>query len=305
MKIYNSTNAQTIVSNAIVIGGSARSGTTLVGNIVGSLENIEYFFEPPTLTYILNNIDEMKLESTKELVIAYLYNEYFIDSLAGRNLNINRNDDSCIYNSKEEEEITKRLKSSYRRSDLESIALSSRLAFKIPDIAFNFDELVAMFPQQIRILMNRNPNDIISSSLKKGWFTDQHLSSNTQELQYSKGIINGLHIPFWVENDKYEFWINATQANRIGYYLLRLNEYIIKQKDESFIINYEFLMEKPKKIIGTLSSILNSEMTKKTEEIISNISYKTKHSKILDTIDLNLKEKLYETHQLIKDNSIE
>jgi hypothetical protein len=97
------------VNNSILITGSARSGTSIMGKIIHSLKNVEYVFEPPTLVSLFSVIHEMDEKHWSLLFQTYLYEEFLINAIAGRNLNFNTNDDSCIYNTKPRNEIEERL----------------------------------------------------------------------------------------------------------------------------------------------------------------------------------------------------
>ena len=48
-------------NNLVVITGVARSGTTLLGKIIGSLSDTHFIFEPPTFRLIPPLIKETKI----------------------------------------------------------------------------------------------------------------------------------------------------------------------------------------------------------------------------------------------------
>ena len=46
-----------VIGKSILIGGCGRSGTTILGKLIGSLEGIEYYFEPAFLHKFIYEAD--------------------------------------------------------------------------------------------------------------------------------------------------------------------------------------------------------------------------------------------------------
>ncbi len=84
-------------NKAIVVAGCYRSGTTILGKLISSFENIEYYYEPPTLMSLLPVIDNIPQNYWKLLYESYIYEDFYINSQAGRRYNFRKDDDSCIY----------------------------------------------------------------------------------------------------------------------------------------------------------------------------------------------------------------
>ena len=113
-QFFSSSKAYEKVSKAILITGTARNGTTITGQLIHSMNNVEYAFEPPTLLSLINIIDKVEKNIWKFLYETYLYEDFLINAIAGRNINFNKNDDSSIYHAKTEEEIQARIKKNAR-----------------------------------------------------------------------------------------------------------------------------------------------------------------------------------------------
>lgn len=64
-------------NNLVVITGVARSGTTLLGKIIGSLSDTHFIFEPPTFRLIPPLIKEgyLKERQGSELLKSILFEE--------------------------------------------------------------------------------------------------------------------------------------------------------------------------------------------------------------------------------------
>src|SRR5512141_1115475 len=92
-----SSKASPFCSNAIFITGSARSGTSLVGSIIHSMDKVEYAYEPPMLVSLFAMINGLPEAQWKFLYETYLYEEILLNSIAGRAINCNVSDYSSIY----------------------------------------------------------------------------------------------------------------------------------------------------------------------------------------------------------------
>ena len=276
MNIISTNNWNDKLDEMVVIGGSARSGTTIIGKIIHSMKGVEYFYEPPLLASILMKEDELTIESLRELLGFYLYDSLFLDSLAGRNVNLNKNDDSCIYNVKEIEEIQGRFIKTFSRLDLEEISRQSTLSFKLPEIVFFLEILKKIFPSLRLVLMHRNVNDIISSTVKKKWFSDEFLDESHDSQIYATKVINGVKIPFWIQEKDIDFWLNASEINRCAYYCLKISECILNNSNNSIILDYDSFIANPVEKTEYLAKKLDLNSTDKTLEVISTVKYQDK-----------------------------
>ena len=88
-------------NNSTLITGGARNGTTILGKIFHSFNNVEYIFEPPLFFSLFALIDSLDKDDWKLLYETYLYEEFLINALGGRNLNYNKSskrDNKQYYN---------------------------------------------------------------------------------------------------------------------------------------------------------------------------------------------------------------
>ena len=131
-----SDRAYSSVSNAILISGSARSGTTIMGKVIHSFDGIEYTYEPPLLFSLFPLINQLAEQDWRLLYETYLYEEFMLNSLAGRAINCNRKDDSSIYNVKSESEVASRLQSTLSKNEAEILAKNRTIAYKMPSKNF-------------------------------------------------------------------------------------------------------------------------------------------------------------------------
>ena len=162
MKYFSSRHTNNKVNNSIIIIGSGRSGTSILGNIIHSFKNVEYAYEPPTLEILFPMIDEMPKDIWKQIYEIFLYEEFLHKAIAGRNINLNRNDISCIYNVKSKEEIETRLSKSFTRFEIEGLIDNKVIAYKYVG-SFNILKLIDYYPGTRIIEVYRDPNSTINS----------------------------------------------------------------------------------------------------------------------------------------------
>lgn len=141
-----SEKATQLCDRAIIITGSARSGTTIVGTLLHSMDKVEYAYEPPMLFSLFALMDKIKEEEWKLLYETYLYEDFFLNSIAGRNINCNKLDDSSIYKVKSIHEIDRRLQSKSTKKNLQFHSSGSVLVYKIPDIVYRVPKLKILLP---------------------------------------------------------------------------------------------------------------------------------------------------------------
>ena len=72
----------------IIVTGAGRSGTTILGKLIGSMEPAFYFFEPTLIKF--------GFRSSVDYIQAAFVEDYVLPTIQGRNINTNRKDDSWI-----------------------------------------------------------------------------------------------------------------------------------------------------------------------------------------------------------------
>ncbi|MDH5717005.1 MAG: sulfotransferase [Spirochaetia bacterium] len=292
------------INNSILICGSARSGTTILGKLLHSLKDVEYFFEPNFFLPLFSKYNELSKQSFRELYELLFYDQLFIDSLAGRNINTNPFDDSSIYDVKSKEDIKKRHVKSYRRTELIEISKNKIIAYKHPGAIFFIEQILKLFPNKRVIVINRNANDIINSLLNKKWFSNDSMNVNdfSKILPYPIKVINNLVIPFWVPKKDFDYWINASELERCAFYVFTILKSIINIKKNCLLINYEEFIKNPKLILDQILNSLNLSVGEKTVSLLKEIKYQKKDRKdYLSMLKSDLKNSILELEIEISD----
>lgn len=261
-RIYDKCN------EAIVVSGGARSGTTIVGKILHTFQDVEYTFEPPMLFSLFALLPVVGEGQWKLLYETYLYEEFLMNALAGRGLNCNSVDDSSIFRVKPKELVEERLRYSLRKSDAERQAKDSKLAYKMPDIVPLLPKVKQYYPGTRIIIMTRKAPEVFNSILEKRWLSSQNLKD--KNLNWPNRFADGLRIPFWVDPKDDELWYNMDELHRIAYYYLMINK-PIKQIQGCITVKYDDLIKNPISTIRSLADILGLEWGEKTDEILKTV----------------------------------
>nr|WP_319395136.1 sulfotransferase [uncultured Desulfobacter sp.] len=278
------------VGHSIIITGSGRSGTTILGKCVHSFDKVEYIYEPPLLVSLMPLINQISMEQWRLLYETYLYEDFFCNTFMGRSINCNRIDDSSIYRVKSAEDVERRLNSSLRKLEIERLTAESVIAYKFPGALPYLHKVTQYYPNSKVIIIKRNAVETINSLISKKWYSDDILKGN---LHWPYRMKDGFRIPYWVrENDALK-WVNMSEVDRCAYYYITANEdaETIEKKIE---IRYSELLDDPLRIIQDLSKRLNLNFGPKTKEIINDIAPTTKKRdfSILDKISPDLRDKV-------------
>lgn len=278
-------------NQAILISGGARNGTTILGKLVHSFKRVEYVFEPPMFFSLFALIDSLEEEHWKLMYETYLYEEFLINALSGRNLNCNKEDDSSIFKVKSKNLVLERQLVSLHKKDAEKIAKNSKLVYKMPDIMPFIPKLKKYYPKTTVVLISRKAPEVIRSLMKKQWFNDDYIS----EMNYiwPNVFYNGKRVPFWVKSGDEELWCEMDSLDRCAYYYVRMNE-TSEEIQDCLSLKYDELLSDPVGTVSRLADKLNLEFGNKTDEILKTVKRRNQvdDDKLLDEIDPPLRERV-------------
>ena len=160
---------------AIIITGAARSGTTIMGKIVHSMEGVECAHEPAMLYSLASLVDQMDHRQREVLYETYLYQELLFGMMTGRALNCNVGDESSIFKVKDRSWVGGRLSRSIRQREIEAGVESSTIAYKAVCFAQYIGRIQEYYPHTRVVMMLRGASDVLNSSLERRWFSDEML----------------------------------------------------------------------------------------------------------------------------------
>ncbi len=259
------------VNDSILIGGCGRSGTSILGKVISACKHVEYIYDPAFLHHFMYYSERMDTEAFQNTYIHYLYDEFLINALAGRNLNFNQNDGSYIGKAKTKEELDRRLAQSHSRLSLNDSIERSIISYKITDATFTFVNIKKAFPGIRGVFIYRNASDVINSLIAKNWFSNESLSTTTPYPLIDFVEYKGQRMPSFVDVDKREFWHNATEAERCAHYYITANSSLLNFSEDTYFVDYDEMIVDSHKVLGGLFTHLGLEQTPKSEAILSTI----------------------------------
>lgn len=280
------------VNNAIVISGCGRSGTTILGKIIHSMQGVEYILEPPMLACLMSTISEIDEQSWKLLYESYLYEEFLLNAIAGRTINCNRKDDSSIYNCKSEQEIEQRLHNSLSKVETQKLAVDAHISWKWPNAVPSLPMVKEYYPGSRIIICTRGAVDVFHSILSYGWLSDDSIQKKNQF--WPVRHVDSTQIPYFIDPKYDDNWADADILQRIAYYYISMME-PIEHITDCIVFNYHQFADKPHETIQALADQLELSGGAKTQELLDGVkprTYDDRDTDILDVLKAEEKEQV-------------
>jgi len=267
-----------------IITGVSRSGTTILGKLIGSLKDVVYCYEPSPMILIppliKNGIINMNIGG--DLLKSILFEDYLLQTMSGRNINYNTNESSYIGHYININKIKKTMIKSNKRDDIIRDLGDKKFIIKIPNIQPSLDIIKSIFNNVKIINITRNGNDVIESSKIKNFFTDVYISNKMIDISKN-------NVP-WYINDSNLFNKFNTET-KIAHIWRVLNEYWLPHisNDNMYHIRLEDLKCNPHTYVDYISEFIGNELTDITNKHIESIiNWKDKsysHNFIIDDIE--------------------
>ena len=243
-----------------LLTGPMRSGTSVLGKIIGSFDGVEFFYEPMTfITLLLNKECRFLLED-------YIYYDLLMASLAGRNLNLNSHDDSSVYNYKSKKVIEERLSRSWSTDMIHESNQDVFCLVKYPSYINQFAEYESNRFKVKKIFIFREPVGTILSLMKKKWFNESVL---TLGLRGEFKQLEGKHVPLWLADTEVDLFWNLDEMGRcLFYYTKTLKEYT---HNFDVVVSYDMLCNEPKRTVNGLLKKLSLKRGDLTNKLIEEL----------------------------------
>lgn len=242
----------------IIITGVSRSGTSILGKILGSMTPAFYLFEPAIMKYMTTNIP-------REVFQGILLEDYFMPIIQGRAWNLNKGDQSFIGNYLDEFQRAKcQIVLNSRINAIDYISkIKPFFIIKSNEIQPYKKELAHFFPNPLILHIVRNGNNVVSSMVKKGWWTDDFLKGHIEWMSENA--------PWYIK--ELDLWQNYSQYTRAACVWRTLVDLLQPN------IKYEDLANMPLNING----LSPTELTQKHIRSLSDHK-KTEHPNIINEI---------------------
>ena len=243
----------------IIITGVGRSGTTILGKLIGSMTPTVYLFEPAIMKYLLN-------EGNHDAFLGTLFEDYLLPIVQGRSLNYCESDDSCIQHHWSDKQVNQSRKLRTRKEAVEWVNESGiKFVIKTNELSGDSD-LKSVFPGHKLIHIIRNGNDVIHSALAKGWYTDEYLKNACIDRVERHELDPKFFVP-WFLDELTLYWPAYNQETRIAHVWRNL----VEGQTDCMVLTYEHLIEEPEKTISWIPGYLDLVQTDLTEKHIASI----------------------------------
>lgn len=254
-----------VLKNIIIISGPARSGTSILGKVLGSCKSTEYCYEPETLIYIASICKKISKKIWRTLYNRYL-TENLLRIITGRSINLKDNENSSINSFKSKKEIKEKLKSNLSEIDLEEYVKRKKISFIIKSPNLKIKNLATEYPQQKIVVIQRNHYEIINSILKKKWFQKKNYLKTFQPTIKIKNN----YYPSWMHKKFIKFWRESNEQTKCAIYLLCCYE-DIKHIKNIFYFNYKNFIYNPQKTTNIFLKKLGLNSSDKTVKILRKV----------------------------------
>jgi len=277
-----------------IITGCGRSGTSILGKLVGSMDGVEYLFEPTTPKYMIME---------PAVCRAILFEDLVLPSLQGRNVNVDPDTESYsgYYITDEDLKIKWANK---RRIDVLPRIINNKPQFvlKLTEVQGLTGQLDVLFPGVKFIHIIRNGMEVIQSMMRPNWYTDSYMDTNAVDWVtcVKREDEKFYNVPWFVsvEMDEKE-WLNYNHATRCAAVWRLTVEKMLEFSSNVHIMRYEKLCKYPEMEVKDLITFLNenrdtmvkiSGLTERHEEGIR-MWEKTQYGDIIEQIQEPEKER--------------
>jgi hypothetical protein len=220
---------RSLVTDPVLLVGVARSGTTLTGQLIGSLAEIEYEYEPWLLRQlpIFVAAGLMSRESAVLLMRGHAQ-ELLVGRMLGRNVNTRPGDDSRFSNTETEPELQRRWSFVGDRADVqrEVNARGLRLCTKLVNCHGLYDILLEAFPRAHFIVIHRHGFDT-AHSLAARRLLDDDVLQHDDTVMPRRRAQDGRLVPWWLEQgreDEFLKWSIYTRCLHMWTSLIEQHE---------------------------------------------------------------------------------
>jgi|LakMenEpi03Aug12_release.lakeMendotaPanAssembly.Ray.scaffolds.fasta_scaffold293421_2 hypothetical protein len=271
------TAREQLVKNPLIIDGFSRSGKFVLGQLVASLENVEFIQNPFVLETVLYlaRLNKIDLDVAKILCQTDCdLNTY--NMIIGRNLNTRLDDMSTIHNSSNPEKFLQRAATKNTIELLESYMKNNSLPLYIiheglcnANLIFNF------YPGSKIINLQRDPVSLIFSWYKRGWGT----RFGTDPTSFSISFNSSFKPSPWFAVDWKPSYGDLSVIDRIVKSIFTLTRYAkmeyelltSNQKSQLLLIDFRDLLTKPDATIKILSLFVNRDIDENISKVIKSL----------------------------------
>lgn len=252
----------------VVLTGSGRTGTSVLGRLVSSFKGFEYLYEPATLLALTVTSGAMPIDVFKVIWSYAVVDDGLLGALAGRSLNLNPHDESSARGYLTDAEIDRRLSASARYRDLISQLEHHRVLVKLPDVSGHLSTTCAAFPDVKVVATGREPGATINSIVERGWF--DHLEVGSFGHTLPSRIVEDRAIPFWVDDADLNPFVTGDGLIRAGLYYATMVRAAARLPG-AVLVDYDDLVVDPEATCSRLLETLQAQPGDRTADVVASL----------------------------------
>jgi len=234
--------AQRVMERVFLVTGAMRTGSTMLGRLLRSMQQVEAFHEPGVVYSLFPLITKIDSNMWKLLFSTSVFEDCLIRSLNATAINMNKFDESWIGYSLDDAEQTARMTSTLDREDLVKKSTGLAVCIKVPEMTPYLPDFRRIFPESQIIVTVRRPERVITSLVRKGYFTDERFFKHPKK--WPNYIRDGRAYPFWLPESRYAEWGSMSEFSRCCLcFSFQYDNYVLNEKD--LIIDYDALCRDP------------------------------------------------------------
>jgi hypothetical protein len=138
---------------------------------------------------------------------------------------------------------------------------SVRAVEQTPEVAYLVDAALTGFPRARVVHIVRDGRDVVCSLLERGWLRDERVGRD------DAGIAHGAYARFWVEPERREEFVAASDVRRAAWAWRRYVTAGRSAAGELLEIRYETLAAAPTDVARTLASYLDAPLDPLANEL--------------------------------------
>lgn len=248
----------------VMLTGAGRSGTSILGKILGSMQHTYYLYEPAIMKLmpVLCAASDQGARCASAFR-SILFEDYFSQLVHGRNLNWNAAEDSYVGHYMPKQEVEARWSEMTRRGEIVDYIKQTKPLFvvKTPEFQSLYAEFDRSFEHNVIIHIIRNGNDVVNSSVNRGWYTDEYMRQSIVDWVEHNDNAEKCPVPWYIDEESKRYFSQWDQVTRAACVWRCLTEQgmarTAAKPATSKEVRYESLCQSPEAIVGFLEQFFN------------------------------------------------
>lgn len=263
----------------IIITGVGKSGTSILGKLIGSMVPTYYFYEPSVMQLLtfLTSAEPENVEVHAQMLRAVFFEDHLLQLVHGRTANFNPDDESFISHYTDVNRARKIWSELVNRTDAVELLDRERpwIVIKTPEYQPLMNVAKIVFPGVRYVHIIRDGNSVIGSSKAREWYSDDYLNDDIVAWTHSRKSNESANTPWYfsgTERDRFPHWNLVTREASVWRVLTQYGiDYCENNPSTTLEISYEGLVENPSGIVDEIIQFAGLKRSDITEKHIKTI----------------------------------